>query len=174
MRGVFFSLMLFCLLASGCASRGLSGSYFGDVPRDVPAFIAADAVDYLATIYPPGRTTLRIAAAKKADNSFAAAMENGLRQAGFSVLAADAPPAKDCITIAYTLDILEDVPKEGAASYLQLRLSDGSEGGKAVSRAYAVSGQPEAGRSSTPLGKQATLPEKAKATVQTFSNALTD
>lgn len=159
MRGVLLSLMLFCLLASGCAQRGLSGSYFGDVPGDAPTLIAADAVDYLTKLYPPGRTSLRLAAAKKADNAFAAALENGLRQAGFSVLTADATPEQDCVTVAYTLDVLE----QNAAFYLQLRLSDGSKGGKAMSRAYTASGQPEAGRSATAWEVKPSFAKRAKA-----------
>lgn len=169
MRGVTLILMLFCVLASGCASRGLSGSFYGDVSGEAPALMAADAVDYLTTLYPPGRTTLRIAAAKKADNAFAAALEGGLRQAGFSLLAADAAPTADCITIAYTLDVLGDAPEQEAAFYLQLRFSDG----KAVNRAYTASGQPEAGRSATPLGK-ASLTEKVTAKIDTLTNALAD
>lgn len=155
MRGILLSLMLFCLLASGCAQRGLSGSYFGDVPGDAPTLIAADAVDYLTTLYPPGRTSLRLAAAKKADNAFAAALENGLRQAGFSLLPADSLPAEDSITVAYTLDVLE----QNAAFYLQLRFSDG----KAVSRAYTASGQPEAGRSATAWEVKPSFAERARA-----------
>lgn len=169
MRGVILILMLFCVLASGCASRGLSGSFYGDVSGEAPALMAADTVDYLTSLYPPGRTTLRIAAAKKADNAFAAALENGLRQAGFSLLAADAASSADCITIAYTLDVLNDAPEQETAFYLQLRFSDG----KAVNRAYTANGQPEAGRSATPLGK-ASLTERATAKIDTLTNALTE
>lgn len=169
MRGAILILMLFCVLASGCASRGLSGSFYGEVSGEAPALMAADTVDYLTSLYPPGRTTLRIAAAKKADNAFAAALENGLRQAGFSLLAADNVPSADCITIAYTLDVLTDAPEQETAFYLQLRFSDG----KAVNRAYTANGQPEAGRSATPLGK-ASLAERATAKIDTLTNALTE
>lgn len=174
MRGVLLTLMLFCLLASGCAQRGLSGSYFGDVPGDAPARIAADTVDYLTKLYPPGRTSLRLAAAKKADNAFAAALENGLRQAGFSLLPADSLPAADSITVAYTLDVLE----QNTAFYLQLRLSDGSKGGKAMSRAYTASGQPEAGRSATAWEVKPSFTERAKAKTENLidraSSAITE
>lgn len=166
MRGVLLSLMLFCLLASGCAQRGLSGSYFGDVPGDAPARIAADTVDYLTKLYPPGRTSLRLAAAKKADNAFAAALENGLRQAGFSVLTADATPEQGCVTVAYTLDVLE----QNAAFYLQLRFSDG----KAVSRAYTASGQPEAGRSATAWEAGPSFVERAETKARRVTNNLTN
>lgn len=166
MRGVLLSLMLFCLLASGCAQRGLSGSYFGDVPGNAPARIAADTVDYLTTLYPPGRTSLRLAAAKKADNAFAAALESGLRQAGFSVLPADSLPAADSITVAYTLDVLE----QNAAFYLQLRFSDG----KAVSRAYTASGQPEAGRSATAWEAGPSFVERAEAKARRVTDNLTN
>ena len=162
MRGVLLSLMLFCLLASGCAQRGLSGSYFGDVPGNAPARIAADTVDYLTKLYPPGRTSLRLAAAKKADNAFAAALESGLRQAGFSVLPADSLPAAESITVAYTLDVLE----QNAAFYLQLRFSDG----KAVNRAYTANGQPEAGRSTTAWEVKPSFAERARAKTENIIN----
>ncbi len=162
MRCVLLSLMLFCLLASGCAQRGLSGSYFGDVPGDAPTLIAADAVDYLTKLYPPGRTALRLAAAKKADNAFAAALENGLRQVGFPVLTADAMPEQGCVTVAYTLDVLE----QHSAFYLQLRFSDG----KAVSRAYTASGQPEAGRSATAWEVKPSFAERARAKAENLIN----
>ena len=67
-----------------------------------------------------------------------------MRAEGFTILPATDVSAEsgECVTVAYTLDVLE----KDAAYYLQLRFSDG----KAVSRAYTASGQPEAGRSATP------------------------
>ena len=109
---------------------------------------------------------MRLAAAKKADNAFAAALESGLRQAGFSVLPADSLPAADSITVAYTLDVLE----QNAAFYLQLRFSDG----KAVSRAYTASGQPEAGRSATAWEAGPSFVERAEAKARRVTDNLTN
>ena len=146
MRTLLLPLLLFAVLfASGCAGKGYLGSYYGEVAQNAaPASMAADAVNYVAGLYPPGHTALQILNAEKADNAFATAFENGLRAEGFTILPATDVPASDgaCITVAYTLDVLE----KDAAYYLQLRFSDG----KAVSRAYSASGQPEAGRSATP------------------------
>lgn len=146
MRTLVLPLLLFAVLfVSGCAGKSSLGSYYGEVPQEaVPSRIAADAVGYVAGLYPPGRTALQILDAEKADNAFAAAFESGLRAEGFTLLpATDAPADSDgCVAVAYTLDVLE----KDAAYYLQLRFSDG----KAVSRAYTASGQPEASRSATP------------------------
>ena len=145
MRTLLLPLLLFVLFASGCANKGLHGSYYGAMPQDSSSsMIAADAAGYVAGLYPPGHTALQILNAEKADNAFAAAFENNLRAEGFTILPATDVPANagECITVAYTLDVLE----KDAAYYLQLRFSDG----KAVSRAYSASGQPEAGRSATP------------------------
>ncbi|MDR1945877.1 MAG: P-type conjugative transfer protein TrbG [Desulfovibrio sp.] len=146
MRIPLVALLLAVSLASGCAHKGLTGSYYGDLPRNgAPALIAADAVSCLSDLYPPGRTTLRLLAAEKADNAFAAALENGLRAKGFTLLPETAAEQEDAVLVAYTLDVLE----KDAAYYLQLRLSDGKSGGKAISKAYTAQGTPEAGRSAT-------------------------
>ena len=146
MRTLILSLLLFAtLFASGCAGKGYPGSYYGDVAQNAaPSTMAVDAVAYVAGLYPPGHTALQVLNAEKADNAFATAFENGLRAEGFTILPPTDVPADAgaCITVAYTLDVLE----KDAAYYLQLRFSDG----KAVSRAYTAAGQPEAGRSATP------------------------
>lgn len=140
MKKALLPLLFLVALCSGCAGKGLIGSYCGPLPEaHAINAIAADAVDSLATQYPPGYTALHLMPAKKAENGFAQAFERGLRSAGFSIRGVDSP---DSLTVAYTLDALE----KDAAWYLQLRLSDG----KAISRAYSASGQPEAGRSQAP------------------------
>ena len=139
MRAIFLSLCLTVLLASGCAVRNPSGSWCGPLPeRGAVSAIADDAVSCLATLYPPGHTSLHLLPAKDADNEFAAAFENGLRAKGFTLAAAE---SGETLSVAYTLDALD----EKSAWYLQLRLSDG----KAVARAYTANGQPEAGQSRT-------------------------
>ena len=144
MKALLLSVCLCVMLASGCASRGSLGSFAGPLPeKGAVAAIADDAVSILAGLYPPGHTAIRLLLAKT-ENGFAVAFENGLRAKGFTLAAPDvAPDAADVLTLAYTLDMLE----EKAAWYLQLRLGDG----KAIARAYDANGQPEAGQSRTVL-----------------------
>ena len=146
-RAVF---LLLALLLSGCAGRGLSGSFCGPLPSDTAVVqVAQDAVSFLASSYPPGHTALFLMPAK-AENAFAHALENGLRSRGFTLLMED---RKDALAVAYTLDELRD----DAAWYLQLRLSDG----KALARVYDAAGLPEAGRSQTEAVAPRPLLEKA-------------
>lgn len=127
------------MFASGCAKPALVGSYCGPLPeQNAVSAIAADAVDCLTTLYPPGHTSLHLLQAKDAANGFATAFETGLRAEGFTLAAAE---AADVIVVTYTLDALD----EKSAWYLQLRLSDG----KAFARSYTASGLPEAGQSRT-------------------------
>lgn len=131
--------LLLALLLSGCAGRGLSGSFCGPLPSDAAVVqVAQDAVSFLSMSYPPGHTSLYLLPAKEADNAFARALESGLRARGFTILA---QARKDAVSVAYTLDALQDE----SSWYLQLRLSDG----RALSRAYDAAGMPEAGRSQT-------------------------
>lgn len=140
-----FALVLLVLscLASGCANKGVVGSFFGEMPQKngvIPA-IAEDAAAYLAGKYPPGHTTLQILPAGKSTNAFDSAFDSRLRALGFTVRPST-PAAPGALTVSYILDQLE----ADSSYYLQLRLSDGA----AISRAYTATGQPEAGRSSTP------------------------
>jgi hypothetical protein len=138
-------------LVSGCAKPGPIGSFAGPLPeKPAVAAIAADAVSILMGLYPPGHTAVRLLPAKDAENGFAVAFENGLRAKGVTLAA---PDASDALTLAYTLDMLEDK----AAWYLQLRLSDPNGGVKAIARAYDAHGQPEAGQSRTVLESSSIL-----------------
>ena len=166
MRTLIFPLLLLILLASGCAGRGPVGSYCGPLPEgNAVASIAADAVDYLSALYPPGHTSVHLVPAKDVDNGFAQAFENGLRTKGFT-LVPDALP--DALAIAYTLDAMD----EKSAWYLQLRISDAGEQGKSVARAYTASGQPEAGQSRTEIEfKRSMLQKAADKTKETAGKA---
>jgi len=138
MRALLLSLVLALAVAltSGCAMRGPAGSFCGPLPGEAAVTaIAGDAVSTLAGLYPPGHTTLYLLPAKGLENSFAVALEKGLRAKGFTL----APPDTNGISVAYILDRLD----EKAAWYLQLRLSDGNT----IARAYAANGSPEAGQS---------------------------
>ena len=145
MRTFIFPLLLMVLLASGCAGRGPVGSYCGPLPEgNAVSAIAADAVDCLSALYPPGHTSVHLVPAKDVGNNFVQAFENGLRTKGFT-LVPDARP--DAVAIAYTLDAMD----EKSAWYLQLRISDSEGSGKAIARAYTATGQPEAGQSRTEI-----------------------
>jgi hypothetical protein len=138
-------LLPLCLLvlASGCALRGPFGSFAGPLPeKSAVAAIADDAVSILTDLYPPGHTAIRLLPAKDAENGFAVAFESALRAKGFTLAA----PDSSALTLAYTLDMLEDK----AAWYLRLRLSD-PYGGKVTARVYDAQGRPEAGQSRTVL-----------------------
>ena len=155
MHILIFPLLLMVMLASGCAGRGPVGSYCGPLPEEsAVAAIAADAVDRLSNLYPPGHTSVHLVPAKNADNGFVLAFENGLRAKGFTLV----PDARaDVLAIAYTLDAMD----EKSAWYLQLRISDGKEGGSSLARAYTSSGQPEAGQSRAAIEFKRSLPQKA-------------
>ena len=155
MRKFIFPLLLMVLLASGCAVRGPVGSYCGPLPEtNAVSAIAADAVDCLTSLYPPGHTSVHLVPATDVNNGFVQAFENGLRTKGFT-LAASATP--DSVVIAYTLDAMD----EKSAWYLQLRISDDSEHGKSIARAYTETGQSEAGQSRTEIVFRRSMLEKA-------------
>ena len=155
MRTLIFPLLLMVLLASGCAGRGLMGSYCGPLPEgNAVAAIAADAVDSLSALYPPGHTSVHLVPAKDVDNGFVQAFENSLRAKGFTLVPA---VQSDALAIAYTLDAMD----EKSAWYLQLRISDNDENGKSIARAYAASGQPEAGQSRTVIEFRHSMLQKA-------------
>ncbi|MDY0203752.1 MAG: hypothetical protein RBR49_06470 [Desulfovibrio desulfuricans] len=166
MRTPIFPLLLLVLLASGCAVRGPVGSYCGPLPEEnAVSAIAADAVDCLSTLHPPGHTSVHLVPAKNVDNGFVQAFENGLRAKGFT-LVPDARP--DVLAIAYTLDVMD----ERSAWYLQLRISDTEEHGKSIARAYTASGQPEAGQSRTEIEfKRSMLQKAADKTKETAGKA---
>lgn len=158
MRIVIFPLLLMVLLASGCAGRGPVGSYCGPLPEgSAVAAISADAVDCLASLYPPGHTSVHLVPAKDVGNGFAQAFENGLRTKGFTLIADTQP---DALAIAYTLDAIFE-KDEKSAWYLHLRISDSENGGKSIARAYAASGQPEAGQSRTEIAFKRSMLRKA-------------
>lgn len=160
MRTLIFPLLLVVLLASGCAGRGPLASYCGPLPEEsAVAAIAADAVDCLSSLYPPGHTGVHLVPAKNVNNGFVQALEGGLRAKGFRLAAS---PAPDSVVIAYTLDVMD----EKSAWYLQLRISDAKEHGKSIARAYTSSGQPEAGQSRTEMGFKRSVLQKAADTTR--------
>ena len=146
MRILIFPLLLMVLLASGCAGRGAVGSYCGPLPEGkTVAAIAADAVDLLSNLYPPGHTAVHLVPAKNVENTFVQDFEGGLRTKGFTL----APDARaDAVAVAYTLDALSEKGEE-RAWYLQLHIFDSKTDGISIARAYTPSGQPEAGQSRT-------------------------
>ena len=114
MRKLFLYLCFAVMFASGCAKPGLVGSYCGPLPeQNAVSAIAADAVDCLSALYPPGHTSLHLLQAKDAANGFTSAFETGLRAEGFTLAVAE---TADVIVVAYTLDELD----EKTAWYLQL------------------------------------------------------
>ena len=166
MRTVIFPLLLLVVLASGCAGRGAVGSYCGPLPEGKPvAAIAADAVDLLSNLYPPGHTAVHLVPAKNVENTFVQDFEGGLRTKGFTL----APDARaDAVAVAYTLDVLSEKGEE-RTWYLQLRIFDSKTGGISIARAYTPSGQPEAGQSRTETALKRSMLEEV---TDTTRNAL--
>ncbi|CAI3228573.1 hypothetical protein [Desulfovibrio desulfuricans] len=162
MRTFIFPLLLMVLLASGCAGRGPVGSYCGPLSEEsAVAAIAADAVDCLSSLYPPGHTSIHLVPAKDVNNGFVQAFENGLRAKGFTLVPDVRPDTRqDALAIAYTLDAIFE-KGEKSAWYLQLRISDTEEHGKSIARAYTSSGQPEAGQSRTEIAFKRSMLQKA-------------
>ena len=155
MRKFIFPLLLLVLLASGCAVRGPIGSYCGPLPEsNAVSAIAADAVDCLSSLYPPGHTSVHLVPAKDVNNAFVQAFEARLRAQGFTLATS---PTPDSVVVAYTLDAMD----EKSAWYLQLRISDSEDSGKSIARAYTETGQPEAGQSRTDIVFKRSMLEKA-------------
>lgn len=169
MRIFIFPLLLMVLLASGCAGRGSLGSYCGPLPEGgAVSAIAADAVDCLSSLYPPGHTGIHLVPAKRVENAFVQAFESGLRTKGFTLAAS---PAPDAVVIAYTLDALFE-NGEKSAWYLHLRVSGGETGGTSIARVYTASGQPEAGQSRTEIEfRRSLLQKNAEKTRETVGKA---
>lgn len=158
MRTFIIPLLLILLLASGCAGRGVVGSYCGPLPEEnAVAAMAVDAIACLSSLYPPGHTDVYLVPAKNMENSFVQAFENGLRSKGFTLLS---QTKTDAVTVAYTLDALFE-KNEKNAWYLQLRISDKKTDGIAIARAYTSNGQPEAGQSRTEIAFKRSIQEKA-------------
>ena len=130
---ISFSSSIFCLvlllsvllssmlLLSGCAGRLTGESYVSPLLPDKMAVerIAADAVEKLASLYPPGHTAIDLTRPQVKDrqgniqpqtpvDAFSLALEDGLRQRGFAI----SPEAT--LRLAWTLDRLPRVKEEGA------------------------------------------------------------
>ena len=158
MRTFIIPLLLMLLLASGCAGRGVVGSYCGPLPEEnAVAAMAADAIACLSSLYPPGHTHVYLVPAKNMENGFVQAFENGLRSKGFTLLS---QTETDAVTVAYTLDTLFEKDEKNAW-YLQLRISDSKTDGIAIARAYTSIGQPEAGQSRRKIAFKRSILEKA-------------
>lgn len=168
MRTLIVPLLFMMLLASGCAGRGVVGSYCGPLPEgDAVSVIAADAVDCLSSLYPPGHTGLHLVLAKNVENGFAQAFERSLRGKGFTL---HPETTAEAVAVAYTLDALFEKGEE-RAWYLQLRIFDSKTGGISIARAYTASGQPEAGQSRTETALKRSILKKA---ADTTRNALSE
>lgn len=140
-----FALIL-CILTgclTGCAgNHNVGGSYVGTLPQSGAASIAEDATAQLSSQYPPGHTSIRLVAPKQSD-AFSQALENGLRQKGFSL------SPNGTVSMSYVLDELRSA--KPPIWYLQLRIADKSQN-KTLARSYTASGQPAAGFSSLATG----------------------
>lgn len=142
----------------GCA--GPTGdSYVRNPPpvRMTVSAIAEDAVEKLATLYPPGHTHVKLVypmdnQGQFIDDIFSTALENRLRLSGFTIT----PDASLCL--AWRLDILpqniENRPARNSTEpedansdwYLRLNLADTAKSEvRTLTRVYSSDGVPIAG-----------------------------
>jgi len=127
-----YRLMVLFLGFLLCSCAGKVGvSYVGPLPEQ-PAVerIAADAVDRLAAVYPPGHTNLRLLGPQTADN-FSASFENGLRKKGFTI----SPTGTERVTW-----IFDELRPAKTGWYLRLKTES-----RTLSRTYGANGNPAAG-----------------------------
>lgn len=128
-----FLLLLPVLLLGGCAGK-VGESYVGTLPEKAAVSrIAADAVERLTSLYPPGHTSLCLVSPVKGDE-FSSELENGLRNNGFTVA------ANGSVRVAWVFNSME----QEKVWYLRLKTAD-SSGTLTMSRAYSLQGQPLAG-----------------------------
>ncbi len=131
-----FVVLILCGLLTGCAGRySVGGSYVGKIPDGFAAPIADDATDYLASLYPPGHTSIRLITPEHSD-AFSAALENSLRQSGFTV------SPQGTVTMSYVLDLLRSATPP--VWYLRLRIADPKQS-RTIARSYTDDGRPVAG-----------------------------
>jgi hypothetical protein len=136
-------VFILCGLLTGCAGRySVGGSFVGQLPKEGVVAIADDATGYLASLYPPGHTSIRLVAPPQS-NAFSRALETSLRQKGFTV------SSSGTVTMSYILDALRSA--EPPVWYLQLRIAD-PEQSKTIARSYTANGFPVAGFSNFSTG----------------------
>ena len=116
------------LLLVGCAGRLTGESYVSPLLPDKMAVerMAADAVEKLASLYPPGHTAIDLTRPQVKDrqgniwpqtpvDAFSLALEDGLRQRGFAI------SREATLRLAWTLDRLPKWPDEAADPLLEKR-----------------------------------------------------
>ena len=129
-------VFILCGLLTASAGRySVGGSFVGQLPKEGVVAIADDATGYLASIYPPGHTSIRLVAPPQSD-AFSRALETSLRQKGFTV------SSSGTVTMSYILDTLRTV--QPPVWYLRLRIA-GPKHSRTVARSYAEDGRPAAG-----------------------------
>lgn len=130
-----FALILFLGLTGCAGSHNVGDSFVGQLPQEGVAAIADDATGYLASLYPPGHTSIQVVAPRQSD-AFSRALETSLRQKGFTL------SSSGTVTMRYVLDALRSAAPP--VWYLQLRIAD-PEQSKTIARSYTANGYPAAG-----------------------------
>lgn len=126
-RLLILSLALTLALASGCAGSGRRMKSFAaeSFPASSSSALVQDVVERIHSTYPPGQTALFLTGS----GDFALALEDGLRNRGYTILSESEPGA---MSVAWTVDRLDE-----GAWYLIVRMSDGYR----FSRVYQDNGQ---------------------------------
>lgn len=130
------SLALVCVLLAGCG-RHVGRSFTGTVPDAALPGIAWDATERLASLYPPGHTSVYLAHPDGSGKpgKFGSVLEQSLRAQGFKI----APLPGSSPKVSWTVDALGDTDPP-SSWYLRLTVSD-SDGLRTFGRVYDGQGR---------------------------------
>ena len=137
---VFFLLVSFS--AAGCGQH-TGRSFTGEVPEAALTGIAFDAANRLATLYPPGHTSLYLHyptdKGQKVVDLFGPVLERSLRAKGFTIQAISGSDPR----VSWTVDGLGDTDPP-VNWYLRLKVQD-ETGLRTFGRVYDAQGRAQGG-----------------------------
>ncbi len=142
MKRILFLFFLASILATGCGQHG-GRSFTGEVPEAALTGIAFDAANRLATLYPPGHTSLYLAyptdKGQKVVDLFGPVLERSLRAKGFTIQ----PVSGSEPHVSWTVDGLGDTDPP-VNWYLRLKVQD-ETGLRTFGRVYDAQGRAQGG-----------------------------
>ena len=142
MKRILFLFFLVSILLTGCGQHG-GRSFTGEVPEAALTGIAFDAANRLATLYPPGHTSLYLAyptdKGQKVVDLFGPVLERSLRAKGFTIQ----PVSGSEPRVSWTVDALGDT-ESPVNWYLRLKVQD-ETGLRTFGRVYDAQGRAQGG-----------------------------
>ena len=142
MKRILFLFFLVSILLTGCGQHG-GRSFTGEVPEAALTGIAFDAANRLATLYPPGHTSLYLAyptdKGQKVVDLFGPVLERSLRAKGFTIQ----PVSGSEPRVSWTVDALGDT-EPPVNWYLRLKVQD-ETGLRTFGRVYDAQGRAQGG-----------------------------